>query len=107
MSTTDSTPDTGHAGHHHAKRNQSTPGKVTAKKGLLAGLGVGLACVVACSLPLLLGAGVLAGASSLPAGAEVVGPLTLAAVAVGAGWWLLRRRRAAADGCGCGCGGGC
>lgn len=78
----------------------------TPKARLLAGLGVGLACLLDCSFPVILSAGALAGVGTLLTGAKTIGLVALAAVAAGVVWLLRRRRDNATDG-DCGCGGSC
>ncbi len=73
----------------------------------LAVVGVVVACAVACSLPLLAGAGVLASVAALSAGTPwIAAALLVAAGTAVAGWWARRRRRtaaAASSGCGDDC----
>jgi len=102
---------------HEGRSHSHSQGQGTGKKGAVAGLGVALACILTCFLPVMLGAGALAGAGSLLAGAEAVGLIVLASAGglivlasagLGLVWWALRHRRAAANGtscstsCGCG-----
>lgn len=66
---------------------------------LAAGLAM-LACVAACSLPLLVSGGIAAGVGALVTDSLVVAVVVLATSALAAAiWW--RRRRDAAPGCGC------
>ena len=75
-------------------------------------VGVGLAmfaCVAACTLPLLVTGGLVAGLGALFTDSKLLGPLVLGVTGVAALMWWQRRRAAAtrtAAGS-CGCGGGC
>jgi hypothetical protein len=75
------------------------------------GVGVLAACAVACSLPLLLGAGVLASGAAFVAGSGGLALGFLAVVGLGTGTAVVVRRRRAGTpqgGAGpCGCGGAC
>jgi hypothetical protein len=75
------------------------------------GIGVLTACAVACSLPFLVGAGVLASGAAFVAGSAwlALAALGVAGLAVGAALVVRRRRAAtAATGAGaCDCGGAC
>ena len=97
------TPSDSIAAHPHL------PAQPSAKKGWLAGAGLLGVCALACSLPVIFGAGAIASASALIFGARGVAALLLIAV-VATGMWGLSRRRARvtdANGnggaCGCGC----
>lgn len=85
------------------------PGRAT-----LAAVGFGVACVVACSLPLVIGGGAAAALGAFLSGAGPLAGVLATIAAGGAAWWLVRRRRARADAkaavaaTSCGCGGaGC
>ena len=75
------------------------------KKGALAGIGLFLACAIACSLPLVAAGGLAAGLGAFLAGGDAValGVLLLVGAVVAGGMWL-RGRRAGSAGCGDGCG---
>lgn len=94
----------------HDHRAPST--KAPVKKGVLTGIGIAVACAVACSLPLIAAGGLAAGVGAFLAGGEAValGVVAIVGVLIGAALWVRRRRAAeATDACdtGCGCGGGC
>lgn len=90
----------------------TTPTSGAKKKGLLAGIGIAVACAVACSLPLIAAGGLAAGVGAFLAGGEAVaiGVVLVVGALVGAALWVRRRGAAAASNTcytGCGCGGGC
>jgi mercuric ion transport protein len=66
----------------------------------------GVACAACCALPLLLGAGVLAGAGWAAAGDWMPGVAVVLAALAGAAWWWTSRRlhRAGCAGGNCACG---
>ena len=76
----------------------------TAKSGL-AVVGIVVACAVACSLPLLAGAGVLASVAAITTGFGWAALALLALTAATATAWWVRRRRLAAAAASCECGG--
>jgi hypothetical protein len=80
-------------------------------RSVLAGIGIAVACAVACSLPLIAAGGLAAGVGAFLAGGEAIalGVVALVGVLVAAALWVRRRRAAAmtARDAGCGCGGGC
>jgi len=79
-----------------------------AKKGLLAGVVLFLACAAACSLPVLLAGGAAISAGALFSGADTVAVALLGTTALtGALVWRLRRRRAQNTGHACGSNCGC
>lgn len=81
-----------------------------ARRGALATGAVLVACAVACSLPLLVGGGVLASVGAFAGGAQAAGLALLAAAALGAVWWVRRRRARSTESdtsSSCGCGGAC
>ncbi|MDQ0371766.1 hypothetical protein [Cellulomonas humilata] len=84
----------------------STTATTTAKGGL-ALLGVVVACAVACSLPLLAGAGVLASVAAFTTGFGWVAVALLVLAGAAATTWWVRRRRQQAAAASCECGGGC
>lgn len=57
-----------------------------------------LACVAACTAPLLLAGGLTAGLGGLLSGSEIVPGIILATTALGAHLWWLRKRRASVSG---------
>lgn len=79
----------------------------TAKRGVIAGALLFLACAAACSLPVLLAGGVAVSAGAFFTGGEGIAVAVLALSAVVGGLLWMRRRRAQASGASCGCGGGC
>jgi len=89
------------------------PPKSSKSKGPLAAGLVMLACVAACTLPLLLAGGLAAGVSALFTDSDIVAPVILGATGAGAIWWWQRKKSAAKTaaaspgGGSCGCGGGC
>ena len=79
----------------------------TRTTGGLALLGVGAACALACSLPLIAGAGLFASVGAFTIGTPWVAiALLTVAGAAGTAWWARRRRREASAAA-CECGGGC
>ena len=79
----------------------------TAKKGLLAGVVLFVACAAACSLPLLLAGGAAISFGALFSGADAIAAVLIGLTAlIGALWWVHRRRAQQAGGT-CGCGGSC
>ena len=76
-------------------------------KGGLALIAVATACALACSLQLIIGAGIFASVGAVATRTPWVAGALFAVTATAAlAWWVRRRRRAAAVTT-CGCGGGC
>ena len=98
---------------HHAHQGTNKTVSPTARKGALAGIGVVIACAIACSIPLIAAGGVVAGIGAFLAGggAVALGIVAVVGAVVTAAVWVRRRRTAAvaaADGASaCGCGGAC
>ncbi|MDT5028943.1 MAG: mercuric ion transport protein [Micromonosporaceae bacterium] len=60
----------------------------------------GLACALCCTIPLLLAAGVIGGATWAGLGQVMPGIAVILAVLAGGAWWLVsRRRRGHTSGC--------
>lgn len=84
-----------------------------ARRTTLLGIGVVTACALACSIPLLVGAGVVASGAAFLAGswAPALAVLAVAGVTVGAALVVRRRATAArsadAASASCACGGAC
>jgi hypothetical protein len=81
------------------------------RRTALTGLGVGAACVLACSLPLLIGGGAVAAVAALLGGARPLASVVLTETVTGLAVWAVRRRRSrvpaqagTAGGQSCGCG---
>jgi hypothetical protein len=93
----------------HRIEIQPQPKPRTSKGSLAAGLAL-LACVGACTLPLLLAGGLAAGLSALFNSWNVAAVMSLVATAGGVVVWRRRKqttgRAATATGGSCGCGGG-
>jgi protein-S-isoprenylcysteine O-methyltransferase Ste14 len=91
---------------HH---RHTDPPSNKAKGTTVAGVGVLVACAIACSLPVLAATGAVASIAAFLSGGWVVGVVLLVAVAGGLIVWATRRRRAqatvTADGGSCDCGG--
>ena len=83
-----------------------TSGTTAARSGL-ALAGVVTACAVACSLPLLAGAGVVASVAAVVTGAPWVALMLVALAGVATVAWWVRRRRRSASAAACECGGSC
>jgi hypothetical protein len=80
----------------------------TAKKGVLAGVVLFVACAAACSLPLLLAGGAAISLGALFSGADSIAAVLVGITAlIGALWWVRRRAQRAGGFCGCGDGCGC
>ena len=79
----------------------------TTAKGGLAIIGVVVACAVACSLPLLAGAGILASVAAFTTGFGWVAVALLVPAGAAATAWWVRRRRQPAGAASCECGGSC
>jgi hypothetical protein len=106
---------TDHADHggradHGRHGHRSGADKPSGRSGVLTGAAVVVACMVACSLPLVAAGGALAGVGAFLAGGKAVAlGVVMVVAAIVVGGVKLRRRNAAArgDSCstGCGCGG--
>ncbi len=98
---------------HHAHEDARKTGTPNARKGALAGIGVVLACAIACSIPLIAAGGLVAGIGAFLTGGEAValGVVAVVGALVTTAIWVRRRRAAAvaaAEGASaCGCGGAC
>lgn len=98
---------------HDTDQGARTTVSPTAKRGALAGIGVVIACAVACSVPLIAAGGLVAGAGAILAGGEAValGVVAVVGAVVAGAIWVRRRRAAAAaaaeSASACGCGGAC
>jgi hypothetical protein len=67
-----------------------------ATRSTFAAVGFGLACVLACSLPLLVGGGAAAAIGAAFSGAGLLAAVLAMVAAGSAGAWVVRRRRARA-----------
>jgi hypothetical protein len=105
MTTTGPATDRPAARQHH---RHADPPSNKAKGTTVAGVGVLLACAIACSLPLLAATGAVASIAAFLNGGGVIGLVLLVAAAGGLIVWTTRRRRAQAtamaDGGSCDCG---
>jgi hypothetical protein len=97
----------------HPTRTQPTdtrPSPGTPRHTALTVVGFGIACMLACSLPLLIGGGAAAAVGAFVSGAGLLAAILATVAADGALWWVVRRSRARADaastasGSACGCG---
>lgn len=82
------------------------------RRELVAGGGLLLACAVACSLPLLIGAGAAVSVTALLSGATILASGLALVAGTLAAWWLVRRNRerrapTTAAGAPSACGGDC
>lgn len=86
------------------------------RTGVLAGIGIAMACAVACALPLIAAGGLVAGVGAFLTGGEgiALGVVALVTALVAGALWVRRRRATAASrvgqtGCdtSCGCSGAC
>jgi hypothetical protein len=79
-----------------ATLTSSAPTTSSTRKGGLAIAGIAAACALACSLPLIVGAGLFASVGAFAIGTPWVAIALLAVAGASAAWWFRRRRTAMA-----------
>lgn len=94
---------------HRQDRSREEVAPSRAGGRMRAGLGIALACALACSLPLVVGGAAVAGAGAALTGALGAALVLLGVSAAGIVWYARRRRSDAVlpSAGACGCGGGC